>query len=98
MSQITERDIKETACLLVAASTYRGHGSLITVFSVSPHTPGLPSVQEGFDAFLGLPEGHPLRNQFSEGDVRTGYAALKRLRFDPNEDYEQLRVHIAPPQ
>ncbi|MBS3099747.1 hypothetical protein J4463_00850 [Candidatus Pacearchaeota archaeon] len=99
IKRLTEIDHLEAALpLLVSAGEYfKQNTSGYVICASSSTTPqGLPSVQYIFDLFEKLPEGHPLKNRFNSEKIRGGYNTLKRLKFDPTRNYEELRAHLTP--
>ncbi|MDP3765842.1 MAG: hypothetical protein Q8R04_04985 [Nanoarchaeota archaeon] len=92
MPQVTEWDIIQTAALLSRVSGYDSKRSFNYFISADVgHRPSqnLPSVRECFEAFEGLPEGHPLKRRFDPEGVRAGYAILPEL-VSPDAHYGDI--------
>ena len=99
MKPISDEHLKETVGLLEVASKYFEYNptGLVIACSACATPPGLPSVQEAFDTFEGLPQDHPLKKEHDPAKVRAGYAMLEQLDFNPDRNYEELRNHLTPP-
>ena len=101
MPTITEEDIRGTAEALVKAKDYVGIRTSVGTFYIMASafldTDLKPSVQSGFDAFIGLPDGHPLKKEFNPDYVRTGFERLSKLGFQPSRSYNELRRHLLSP-
>lgn len=87
ISQVTEAQIEEMMGFLVSA-----RGSLRQGYSIFPGTPSTelkaPTIREVYDAFQGLPDGHPFKKRFQTEIVTDSFSMIGRLGINPDQPYK----------
>jgi len=87
ISQVTDAQIEEMVVFLFSAN-----GSLRQGYGFFPGIPSAelkaPTVGEVYNAFQGLPEGHPFKKRFQTEIVTDSYLRVRRVGINPDQPYK----------
>ena len=92
--EIAKRDIAAQFDKKTAESLWRKETPFVTGAYMG--NSNSPSVILAYEAFIGLPDDHPLKKEKEPKTVIKGYQALEPIGFDPNRSIDDLLSHVLP--